>query len=140
MSEMSVDTLDLSLPLEHQYNPELEKAVQTIVEAFIIDERAAERLRPRLWDAAEKVATQILEPEKQNAIAVLTEIEDWLWFGGTNSPTPSGLISHDLEFTRTGGTTFDTDVPYLNSSILYAINEMDRVGLASVYDEIKQYT
>ena len=137
MSEMSVDTIEQHVPTERHYSPELEKAVQTIVDAFIVDEADVDELRPQLWSAAEKVVARILEPEKRDAIAVLTEITDWLYFGRPDSPTPFGLISHNLAFTRAGATTLNTDVPYLNSGIVFASSEMARLGLEDVNEQMR---
>lgn len=124
MSELEHESRFERLPV-----PELYEAARVLVDAFTLSSELAEELRPQLWTIGEKVANQVIEPEKRNAIALLTGIIDWYWFSAPEQETPPGMVLLHYDDQETSTPAVDQRIPYMNRSISNVVQEFRLTGM-----------
>lgn len=135
---MSVSELEHEPKFEHAPIPEIYETAQVLVDAFTLSDQLTEELRPQLWNVGEKVANQVIEPEKRNAIVLLTGIIDWYWFNSPGQQVPPGMVLVDY-----GGDDFPTPaldqrIPYMNNSISEVVHEFRRTGMYELETAVLQ--
>ncbi len=126
---MSVSELELEPRFDHAHVPEQYEAAQVLVDSFTLSNELVEELRPQLWTIGEKVANQVIEPEKRNAIALLTGIIDWYWLSSPGEEMPPGMVLLSYYDQEVPTPAVDQRIPYMNRSIDQVVHELRTTGM-----------
>lgn len=137
---MSFPSGEFAASPESALTPELESFDHgdALRKQFALDDNFITEQQPKLWATAERVASTVINPDQQNAIAVYAGVTNWSLFGKPGDPLPAGMI---LGGTR-GDTLFlNNTIPYFHGGLNGLVNVDEpfrRSGLREVADTVNQ--